>query len=406
MDSQLEIKLIECLGRLDDGEPIDRILAHYPDDAAGLRPLLETAVALEELRPTPRESARIASRRAFLAQAHELRESASRRSWLPRRLAITITALIVAFIFVSGTVAVSASALPSEPLYGVKRAVEDVQLLVAAGAQKDQLAASFGQRRRDEINLLLVMRRDTAIAFEGTIEIIQPNGWEVSGLYIYFDPATTIAGTPAVGSHARIQGHTRAGQLHADSISVEPGGSPIASPTATVTPKPSATARPSLTPSRIPSPQPEATQRPKPTPQPEVTTQPEATAQREVTAQPRTTLQPTARPTLAPTRAPTSSTGPSTGSEGNPGQDDPPQPRSTTAPTSAPPTSVSPAAAPPPNQPPPPPPSTQESEHNGGGGDPGSGGGGGDNGGDHGGDDHGGGGGGDHGGGGDDRPEP
>src|SRR5438034_1844437 len=113
MDSQLEIKLIECLGRLDDGEPLDSILAGYPDHAANLRPLLETATALEDLRIAPRETARIASRRAFLAQAHELREAPSQpRFWLPRRLAIGVAIFVAAFIFMSGTIAASASALP------------------------------------------------------------------------------------------------------------------------------------------------------------------------------------------------------------------------------------------------------------------------------------------------------
>ena len=66
-------------------------------------------------------------------------------------VSVAAAAFVVAFIFMSGAVAVSASALPSEPLYGVKRAVEDARLLVAAGSEKEQLAASFGQRRRDEI---------------------------------------------------------------------------------------------------------------------------------------------------------------------------------------------------------------------------------------------------------------
>jgi uncharacterized membrane protein YgcG len=356
MDSELEINLIDCLGRLDDGEPIDRILARYPDHAASLRPLLETATALADLRRAPRETARIASRRAFLAQAHELRESTARpRFWLPRRMAIAIAAL-AAFIFMSGAVAASASALPSEPLYGVKRAVEDARLLVADGAEKEQLAASFGQRRRDEIYQLLARRRDTAIAFEGTIEIIQPNGWEISGLYIYLDHATTIAGKPVVGGHARIQGHTEAGRLLADSINIEPSSNSILSPTATATAQPSATAAPSPSPS--PSPQPEATR------------------------------QPIARPTSAPTHMPTAA----------------PRLRS----TSAPPTAAPPATAPPTNVPPtnesltvatP----TQESDHGGNEGGDGSSGGGGDtSGGDHGGSDDNSGGGGDNGGGGGD----
>jgi len=319
MDSQLEIKLIECLGRLDDGEPIDSILAGYPGYAANLRPLLETALALEELRSAPREPARIASRRSFLAQAHELRAiSNQQRSWLPRRMVITLVALLVAGIFLSRAVAASASALPSEPLYGVKRAVEDARLLVATGAEKEQLVASFGQRRRDEINLLLTMRRDTMIAFEGTIELIRPNGWEVAGLYIYLDRATTITGTPVLGSHARIQGHTEAGRLLADMISIEPGSNAILSPTVTATARPSATAIASTIPRPSPSPLPEPT------------------------------MPPTASPRSEPTHAPTAA----------------PSPRSTTAPPpAAPPTRVPPTAAPPTSVAPTTVPPTQESDH-------------------------------------------
>src|SRR5262249_61405876 len=126
----------------------------------------------------------------------------------------------------------SALALPDEPLYGVKRAVEDAQLLVASGAAKERLMTRFEQRRRDEVNILLTMRRDTAIAFHGTIQAFQPEGWEVSGLYLHVDRATTIAGTPIVGGRAYVQGRTQGGQLFASAISVAPGSGPLASPTA------------------------------------------------------------------------------------------------------------------------------------------------------------------------------
>jgi uncharacterized membrane protein YgcG len=283
MDAQLEIKLIECLSQLEDGEPLDRILARYPDDAASLRPLLETATALGALREEPSEPARIASRRAFLARAHDLRESASqRRFWLPRRMVTAIAALVLTFIFLGGTVAASALALPDEPLYGVKRAVEDAQLLVASSAQKDQLVARFEQRRRDEVNLLLAMRRDAAIAFEGTIESIQPDGLDISGLYLHVDRATVISGTPIVGSRARVQGYTQGGRLFAAFVNVEPGSGPTMIPAA----QPTATTAPGETPNPAPSPS------ARPSPRPEVTRQPE----RAPTQAP--------SPTLAPARAP------------------------------------------------------------------------------------------------------
>src|SRR4051794_4239558 len=105
MDSQLEIKLIDCLSLLEQGESLDRILARYPDDIAQLRPLLETAMALSSLPMQPSEDARIASRRAFLNQAHQLREPpARRRFWLPQRLMISLVVVVLAFVFVGGVV--------------------------------------------------------------------------------------------------------------------------------------------------------------------------------------------------------------------------------------------------------------------------------------------------------------
>jgi uncharacterized membrane protein YgcG len=310
MDAQLEIKLIECLSQLDDGEPLDRILARYPDDAASLRPLLETATALEALREEPSEPARIASRRAFLARAHELREAASRpRFWLPRRMATAIAALALALVFLGGTVAASALALPDEPLYGVKRAVEDAQLLVAAGVQKEQLVERFEQRRRDEVNMLLAMRRDATITFDGAIESVQPDGLDISGLYLHVDRATVISGAPIVGRSARVQGYTRGGQLFATFISVEPSSGPIIIPTA----QPTATAAPSETPSPAPSPS------ARPSPRAEVTQQLErASAQ-------------AASPTAAPARVPSET----------------PRPTATARPTTAvPPTPVPPTPVP------------------------------------------------------------
>ena len=274
MDAQLEIKLIECLSLLDDGEPLDRILARYPSDAASLRPLLETATALATMRAEPAETARIASRRAFLAQAHQLRENSSRwRFWRPQRLAIAVLSLALVFASVSGTVAASATALPDEPLYSVKRTVEDARLLLSSGAERAELTTNFEQRRREEITVLLASQRAAAIEFEGPIQALKPDSWIIDGLTVQIDRATSITGTPFVGWRAQVQGRTAGGQLFATSIDVEPGSGPLPTPTASPTPSPSSTPKPSPTPratlppadTPIPAAAPTETPRPRPT---------------------------------------------------------------------------------------------------------------------------------------------
>jgi hypothetical protein len=272
MDSQLEIKLIECLDLLDDGEPLDRILARFPDDAPRLRPLLETAAALSTVRVEPSERSRIASRRGFLAQAHALREQAAqRRFWLPRWASGALAALALVVACAGGSVAASAAALPDEPLYPIKRVVEDVQLLVVSGAEQEQLAMRFELRRRAEISALLAQQRTATVAFAGAIDSIQPDRWVIGGLPVRVDGATSVSGTPLVGWRAHVQGRIQGAELFATSISVEPGSGPLPTATATATAEPTDTPRPS------------ATRTPRPT----------------------STRQPTARPSPAPTLAPT-----------------------------------------------------------------------------------------------------
>jgi uncharacterized membrane protein YgcG len=265
MDAQLEIKLIECLSLLEQGEPLDRILARFPDDTASLRPLLETAEALSTMRMEPSEHARVASRRAFLNQAAERRATLPRSFLLTRRLAIAVGALVLAIAFASGTVSASASALPNQTLYPVKRAVEDVQLMLAAGTARSELVGRFEQRRRDEVRALIADGEAAAVAFDGSLDAIQGDRWMVSGVVIRVTPATRISGTPMIGWRVNVQGRTASGQFSATSIDIVPNSGPPPTATPTHTPQPTATHTPQPTATHTPTPAPTATPQPVPT---------------------------------------------------------------------------------------------------------------------------------------------
>ncbi len=302
MDAQLEIKLIECLSLLEDGEPIERVLSRFPDDAYALRPLLETARMLPSLRREPSEAARQASRRAFLNEAARLREAAPRRwGWFSPRLAATFATVVLVFLLMGGVVAAAQSALPDDALYPVKRALEETRLALTPPSDRATLATSFSQRRRDEIGRLLAAQRAASVAFEGKIESIAPGRWQVAGLPVQVGPATDIKGAPSVGAWAQVAGHTAAGQLFADTITVEAGGAPAptaaptasATPSATPSPSPNATARPSATATPLAT----ATNLPTRTPAP-------AIAPAAPTARPTRAPQPTRAPEAEPTRAP------------------------------------------------------------------------------------------------------
>ncbi len=287
MDAQLEVKLIECLDALAQGESIERILARYPQDAAQLRPLLETANGLPALRLEPSEAAKMQSRQKFMAQADLLRRTTARKTlgFLPRFATGFIAAALVAAVLSTGAVAASGSALPGDPLYGLKRTVEDVRLQTAASpTQRQVLQHEFEQRRVDEANELLNAGRESEVEFTGTIEVMQPNAWIVSSLVVQLDANTQIFGTPQINRVAEVRGATSPQGLRATSISIESAGESELTPTpeATETPQPTETPEPTETtaPATPTTPQPTKTSRPPTaTPRPTATVQPTSTPQ-------------------------------------------------------------------------------------------------------------------------------
>ncbi|MBK9052666.1 MAG: hypothetical protein IPL78_17635 [Chloroflexi bacterium] len=101
MDAVLEGKLIDCLDALERGETLEEILRRYPDDAAALRPLLETAHHLATLPVGYSVNTQRSARNAFLQQAAQLRNGHRRRpflDWLwrpPLRSSFIAAALVV-----------------------------------------------------------------------------------------------------------------------------------------------------------------------------------------------------------------------------------------------------------------------------------------------------------------------
>ena len=303
MDAQLEAKLIECLDALAQGESLEHILARYPQDTAQLRPLLETAAGLAARRLEPSEAAKMQSREKFLAQAGLLRRTAPRKTmgFLPRLAAGFVAAALVAVVLGTGAVAASGSALPGDPLYGLKRTVEDVRLQSASSpTQRQELQLEFEQRRISEANELLDAGRKGEVEFTGVIQAIQPNAWIVSGLVVQLDTNTQIAGTPRINLVAEVRGVTGPMGLRASAISIKSSGEPemTSTPIVTETPQATETLEPTATPAppTATKPRPAATISPAPvatvTPQPTDTRQPPATPRPTATAQPTSTAEP------------------------------------------------------------------------------------------------------------------
>ena len=155
MSKEFDNVLDECLERLlVKGETIEQCLQSYPEQAANLKPLLQTALAT-------RKAAAIQPRAEFKARARyqfhsALQEATSRRShpffgWLPR-WATVVTMVLAVLMVGGGTVAAASYSMPDSLLYPVKLATEQVQMaLTFPDTGKAKLNAEFADRRVTEI---------------------------------------------------------------------------------------------------------------------------------------------------------------------------------------------------------------------------------------------------------------
>ncbi len=147
--------LDECLERLlVKGETIEQCLQSYPEQAATLKPLLQTALATKKaVAIQPRAEFKARARYRFRSA---LQEAASQRShpflsWLPR-WATVVTIVLGVLLVGGGTIAAAGYSMPNSLLYPVKLATEQVQLtLTPSDIGKASLCAKFADRRVAEI---------------------------------------------------------------------------------------------------------------------------------------------------------------------------------------------------------------------------------------------------------------
>ena len=229
MDSYLEVALIECLDALEQGQPIDQVLARYPELAAELRPMLETAVTLPQINVQPSLAAQHHSRNTFLAQAAAQKEAKSAQpsasGFNLRRILMPITSLaLVVILFAAGLGPLSAGALPGDALYGAKILVENARSAFTANPATDAaLTEQFNQRRIQEIKALLAENRAANVAFTGEIEAVQAGLWTISGFATEINNETQVfGGDPLVGQMAMVNGRTTNGSLIATTITLLP----------------------------------------------------------------------------------------------------------------------------------------------------------------------------------------
>ena len=147
--------LDECLERLlVKGEKIDQCLQSYPEQAARLKPLLQTALLTKRasaIQPSADFKAR--ARYQFHSALREVAAPRSRPvfSWLPRWA--TVLSLVLGLLMVGGgTVVAAGNSMPDSTLYPLKLATEQVRLMLTPSQiGKARLCAELADRRVAEI---------------------------------------------------------------------------------------------------------------------------------------------------------------------------------------------------------------------------------------------------------------
>ncbi len=255
-NEHMEHILLEALDLLEAGHSMEAILERFPSEAEELRPYLLTVQQLTGLLAEPSAAAQQESRQALLLAASQTTSavaSRSRRSgmwnWILRPM---LALLALAFLGTSVVVAASGQAIPGDPLYGVKRFVEESRL--ALSPDPDQFLESLRAERLREVRNLLSLSREGMVTFTGTVEVITAEQWMVAGVPVAVTSDTEIEGDAVVGRAVEVTGEIVDGVVVAERIVVlggEAGESEpaqLATATPEATPTLSATSTPTATP--------------------------------------------------------------------------------------------------------------------------------------------------------------
>jgi hypothetical protein len=243
-----------CLAELEQGSDLEECLQRYPDLAETLRPQLQTLLRTKGLvnaiQPPP--GAQEASRAQFLLQAekrlssrpaiasalpstgmsrpvqrpgasrngrgttviHPSRPSTPKASFLTwllhpmtNKFATVFAALAMVILAGAGVLQVSAESLPGTPFYGVKRLVENTQLVLSAtGESRARLEGHFSEQHYQEARQVTERGWNVPLEFGGILDAMEGGRWSVDGITVVVLPGAEVKGNPAIGLYVDVHG--------------------------------------------------------------------------------------------------------------------------------------------------------------------------------------------------------
>ncbi len=204
----------DALEALTRGEPLEEVLASFPEYDEELRPLLNIALSssykVEDLHS--RTSAQGRSRTRMLQHAATHRGAQERTMPFWTRLRFSSVALIIALAILlssTGIWVASAQSLPGDPFYGIKRRAEELNLsLTPSKDSRYALDIQYRQRRVDEVLRLLVIDRIEAVNFEATLREQKDGLWDVGRVLVIVTADTQLNGPFTLGDEVEVHGMT------------------------------------------------------------------------------------------------------------------------------------------------------------------------------------------------------
>ncbi|MCB0102097.1 MAG: hypothetical protein H6635_06930 [Anaerolineales bacterium] len=220
-----------CLREIEEGGDLETAVTRFPEFKDELLPILETSVKARAMAaPEPSQDAVRRSRSRVMQRAAELREMrivVPQRRAIPlfQRLAISFTLAAVFLLSGNGLLSASASALPGEQLYPVKRGWESVRLFFIFDAEaRELLANEFENERLHEASELLVEGRHEVIEFAGVFMLVNGQTY-ISGLSVILPADMQL---PENGDAVIVSGRTNAqGYVELITLELLPDGSVV-----------------------------------------------------------------------------------------------------------------------------------------------------------------------------------
>jgi len=227
-DDSLIRALDVCLRKMQSGASLEEVLEIFPQLADELRPLLNAAQKASRAGTDIHipKGAQTRSRAAFLLEAQ--RRKQTRSGFFPTLFSskFALASLMVILVIILGSVtsvAVSAQALPGDPLYGVKLATERTRLLLTDNQnQKLKLEQSFDHERVQEVEALIQKSRREEVNFAGGLSQMQGDTWIIGGIKVTLTSQTELTGEFNLEYYVHVRGNLQPdGTVIASSLQVQ-----------------------------------------------------------------------------------------------------------------------------------------------------------------------------------------